>query len=86
MPTTCADTPPRERLSEPRQFDLRSEWDLPGFPVLCILVQRGERVEAMVNTAFGSRGYLHAAWHTERWMGETLICRLDGSCGYDEET
>lgn len=86
MATPCAEKRLRERALEPLQFDLRSEVDLPDFPLLCILTRRGERVEAMINTAFGKRGYLHAAWHTEHWTGETLICQLGEPCGYDGET
>lgn len=58
---------------------------MPGLPVLCILAQNGDRIEAMINTAYGERGYLHAGYHAERWVpGPAKICKTDGSCGYDD--
>lgn len=86
MLRTCPGVPRSERPPRPPQFDLRSEFDLPGFPVLCVLTRRGDRVEAMVNTAFGDRGYLHAAWHTEQGLDGTLICQPGVPCGYAGDT
>jgi hypothetical protein len=46
------------------------------------LVPRGERVEVIVNTAYGMQGYLHAAWHVEHGLVQTRICEPSVPCGY----
>jgi hypothetical protein len=78
----CADRAMSQRVSLPPQFDLRAEVDLPNFPMICVLVPRGERVEVIVNTAYGMQGYLHAAWHVEHGLVQTRICEPSVECGY----
>lgn len=85
LPRSCADKPSRDCSAGPLVFDLRSEWYRPTLAVLCVLSRHGERVAAQVNTAYGLRGYLHAAYHTEHWHGEaSLVCQPDNLCGYDD--
>jgi hypothetical protein len=82
MLRTCPSVSRRERPARPPQFDLRSEVYLPGFPLICVLVPRAERVEVIVNTAYGMQGYLHAAWHAAHGLVQTQICQPGVPCGY----
>jgi hypothetical protein len=82
----CADRAMCRRVSLPPQFDLRAEVDLPNFPMICVLVPRAERVEVIVNTAYGMQGYLHAAWHAAHGLIRTQICQPSVPCGYVADT
>lgn len=74
---------PRAHASVQPQFALRGEINVPRLPCFCLLVRRGDVLEAIVNAAFGPLGYLHAEFHTERGLTGTLVCQPNTACGYD---
>jgi hypothetical protein len=65
-------------------FDIRSRFNLPSLPILCILVPRPGRVEVILNEAHGDDGIMHASYHADQGLTQQTACMLgDGSCGYD---
>lgn len=64
-------------------FDLRLELMMHGNPLLCLLAPYGERIEVLVNTAHGSLGYEHAAYHAEHGVADRPFwCSVGDACGY----